>query len=141
MMKIDPNLTIGQVSPPTSVRPASRKGAFEEVLSGIEQKTATAASELPPLTTALLDPQKIQALSLSEQALELLDGYAQALADPRQTLRALKPMADELASLRTDLEEQARALAGDDPLKAIMQDVSATIDAQMIQFARGDLLG
>ena len=37
-MKIDPNLTIGSVSPQGPSRPSGVKGAFEDVLAGLEPK-------------------------------------------------------------------------------------------------------
>jgi hypothetical protein len=140
-MKIDPNLTIGGMHPQSINKPSGKPGAFEKVLSGIEQTTAPEMlSVQTPQSVTMISPTKLKGLGLSEQAIELLDGYAQALADPSVTLKSLKPMVDELAGLKEGLDKTMGALSDNDPLKGILKDVGSTIESEVLRFARGDLL-
>lgn len=139
-MKIDPNLTIGGVSSPVLVKPEGKAGVFEKVLSGIEQTAPPEMIALTSMAGSSLNPQTLQGLSMGEQAIDLLDGYAQTLTDSSRTLKSITPMVEELAELKPRLDEAAGALSDGDPLKGILQDVSATIESEVMRFARGDLL-
>lgn len=139
-MKIDPHLTIGGMNPQVPAKTTAKKGAFEEVLSGIEQPAKPEATLPPAMMVSPVSPYKLKALSISEQAIEQLDGYAKALADPSRTLKSIEPLVNDLAGLKPGLDEAAGALNDDDPLKGILQDTGATIDSAVLRFARGDLL-
>jgi hypothetical protein len=108
-MKIDPNLTIGSVGPKSPVRPQGRKGAFEEVLSGIEQKVIRASTLLHAIPPSQITPQRIKALGMSEQAIDALEGYARMLADPNTSLKTLQTNVDELSAVRAELHEASGA--------------------------------
>jgi hypothetical protein len=140
-MKIDPNLTIGSVGPKSPVRPQGRKGAFEEVLSGIEQKVIRASTLLHAIPPSQITPQRIKALGMSEQAIDALEGYARMLADPNTSLKTLQTNVDELSAVRAELHEASGALSDDDPLKGLIRDMASTIDSEVLRFERGDLLG
>lgn len=142
-MKIDPNMTIGAV---TGTRPASRPsgvpGAFEEMLGKAQAAgETTGAMSVPGMATMMPDPSKIKALSSSSEALEMLDAYAQALTDPGQSMHDLQGMINSLSGMKGRLDEAGGALAPDDPLRAILREVSGAIEEQEIRFQRGDLLG
>lgn len=140
-MKIDPNLTIGSVCPQNPSKHLGKKGVFEGMLSGIEQKTVSETTPvLSSMAAPMISPMTIKGLDMGEQAIELLDGYAQALADPGVTLKSLQPIVDELASLKEGLDKTKGALSDDDPLKGILTDVGTTIESEVLRFSRGDLL-
>lgn len=139
-MKIDPNLTIGGVSPSSAMKPAGKAGVFEQVLSGLEQTAPAQTAGLASLGSPMINPQTLQGLSVGEQAIDLLDGYAQSLNDASRSLKSITPMMEELAELKPKLDEAAGALSDGDPLKGILQDVSATIESEVTRFQRGDLL-
>ena len=88
----------------------------------------------------MISPMRLKGLGMGEQAIELLNGYAQALADPSVTLKSLQPMVDELAGLKDGLDKASGKLSDDDPLKGILKDVGTTIDSEVLRFSRGDLL-
>jgi len=140
-MKIDPNLTIGGVGPQKTTRPSGNKAAFEDMLSGIERKTIPETIPVMPSTAvSAISPATIKGLDMGEQAIELLDGYALALADPAVTLKSLQPIVNELADLKEGLDKTVGALSDDDPLKGILKDVGATLESEVLRFSRGDLL-
>jgi hypothetical protein len=140
-MKIDPNLTIGGVAPQKANRPSGGPGAFEDMLSGIEQKTVPGTIPMMPSTAvSTISPMTIKGLDMGEQAMELLDGYALALSDPAVSLKKLQPMVNELASLKEGLDKTVAGLSDDDPLKGILKDVGATLESEVLRFSRGDLL-
>ena len=142
-MKIDPNLIIGAV---TGNNPAEKQtgkpGVFEDMLSNLEgcaAKETTAPANIPPMDT--LCPQKVNALTMSEQALDMMDSYAKALVDPAMTLKSLAPMVNELDAMRTKLIEAGSFISEDDPLKGIISDMSSTLYGEVLRFRRGDLTG
>jgi hypothetical protein len=138
-MKIDPNLTIGGVSPQKTINPSGKQGVFEDMLSGIEQKTMPETVPVMPSTSVpAISPMTIK--GMGEQAIELLDGYALALADPAVSLKSLQPFVNELADLKEGLDKTMGALSDDDPLKGILQDVRSTLESEVLRFSRGDLL-
>jgi len=140
-MKIDPNLTIGGVEPQKATKPSGRQGAFEDMLSGIEQKTIPETiAVMPSSAVSTISPLTIKGLDMGEQAIELLDGYALALSDPAVSLKSLQPIVNELAGLKQGLDKTVGALSDDDPLKGILKDVGATLESEVLRFSRGDLL-
>ncbi|MEN6474913.1 MAG: hypothetical protein ABFD81_12930 [Syntrophaceae bacterium] len=140
-MKIDPNLTIGGVVPQKTAKPLGKQGAFEDMLSGIEQKTIPETiPAMPSTAVSTISPMTIKGLGMGEQAIDLLDGYASALADPDVTLKSIQPIVNELAGLKEGLDKTVGALSDDDPLKGILKDVGATLESEVLRFSRGDLL-
>ncbi|MGC9325055.1 MAG: hypothetical protein ACP5G0_09955 [Desulfomonilia bacterium] len=141
-MKIDPNLIIGNALGTTPVKKPAAENSFEEMLSGIEK------SQIPRVHTyqeqiaqpSALNPYMMTALTTSEHALDLLDGYAQALEDPGLTLRSISPIVDKLEHERDRITSAASMLSDDDPLKVIMNELISTLDSEVIRFRRGDLL-
>ena len=141
-MKIDPNMIIGGIN---AQRPVSGSkgvaGGFEDMLKGIEQQSETAATTgvqgVRPMD--MLSPQKIMAMSLSDQAVDMLSDYASALQDPSQTLKDLAAKVSELQGIKTDVDNASSAISPNDPLKGIMDEVSASLETEIVRFTRGDL--
>lgn len=141
-MKIDPNMTIGSVAG-TTIKPSSgAKGAFEDVLQGMEtdavQKPGAVHVQFRP---DAISPQKLNALSTSEEALELLERYSRAVADPALNLRSVAPMVEELEAMKTKVDGAASFISDNDPLKGIMNEVSTALYGEVVRFRRGDLVG
>jgi hypothetical protein len=142
IMKIDPNMAIGSVTG-TQVKPqGGAKGAFEEVLKGLETGSAPKLEKVSTLMpTTFLNPQKLNALSLSEEALDLLERYSQAVSDPSLNLKSIAPMVDELDGMRQKVIQSGSFIADDDPLKGIMNEVSSALYGEVLRFKRGELIG
>jgi len=142
-MKIDPNMIIGAVVPKTAgTTPGSIPGGFEDILKDV-QKTDT--KEVSPLQAMPqvdnINPLKIDVLTMSEQAIDMLDTYSKALVDPVNTLKSIAPMVNDLDVMRSKLNEAGSFLSDDDPLKDIVGDVATTISGEILRFNRGDLIG
>ncbi|HPI92929.1 MAG TPA: hypothetical protein PLT09_03825 [Deltaproteobacteria bacterium] len=141
-MKIDPNKIIGTMVSETVKPSAGARGAFEDVLKGLETETAAKAGSVQASFTQLsISPQKLQAVGASEDALELLESYSQAVGDPQVSLKELAPMVDEMEAMKARVDGAASFISDDDPLKGIMNDVSAALDVEVLKFRRGDLIG
>ena len=93
------------------------------------------------MPTSFISPQKLNALSLSEEALDLLDKYAQAVSNPAMNLKSIAPMVDDLDAMREKLIQAGTFIADDDPLKGIMNEVSSALYGEVLRFKRGELIG
>lgn len=143
-MKIDPNTMIGTVTGKRSdIRtPAAGGSAFERVLNGIQKtESAKKAHSLHPAPGVSPSPQTFQAMSVSERAVDLLDAYARALVDPKLSLKDIAPMMDEMESVRSAVAQAGSLLSDNDPLKGIMSEVESALNAELMRFRRGDLIG
>jgi hypothetical protein len=142
-MKIDPKMAIGSLAG-TQVKPKTGiTGAFDEVLKGLETDTSTkgAAQAGAAMPFGPVNPQKLNALTTSEDALELLTRYSQAVANPNVSLKSLEPMVNELEAMREKVSQAGSFLADNDPLKGIMNDVSTALYGEVLKFRRGELIG
>lgn len=144
LMKIDPNMVIGSVTGkvPGSKQTAGDGSAFEDILNEVGN---TAAKEVRNVQATCpveqLNPQKVNALSLSEQALDMLDAYSKGLASPDVSLKNLAPMVEDLSRMHSSVLDAGSFLSDDDPLKGIMNDVASTLNSEVMRFRRGDLTG
>jgi hypothetical protein len=144
LMKIDPNMVIGSVTGKVSgiKQAAGDGGAFEDILNEVGKTAVKEAQNVQAsYPVDQLNPQKINALSMSEQALDMLDAYSKGLADPKLSLKALAPMVDDLSQMRSSVLNAGSFLSDDDPLKGIMNDVASTLNSEVMRFRRGDLAG
>jgi hypothetical protein len=144
-MKIDPNLIIGAVAGKTpggkSVSPGVA-GAFEDILKGVQTNATAGAQGVNPLYRVdAVSPQKMQCLSVSEVAMGSLEAYSKSLLDPTKSVRDLASMVEELGKLREDVLNAGSFLSDSDPLKGIMNEVASALNAEVVRFKRGDLIG
>lgn len=144
-MKIDPNLITTGVTSTESTRQPTNTGAFEDLLKSTEAagetQSVSQTSAVQSVSMPLMDSQHMQGITLSEEAIDLLDTYAQGLSQSDQTLKSLSSMMEQLSTLKTQLDDSSQSLMQTDPLREIMQDVSSTIQSEMLRFSRGDLIG
>lgn len=144
-MKIDPNMIIGTVTGKTTtgVRQTDGSGnAFDDILKGVQSIQPQGVSSVQPLyQISSPNPQKIQALSLSEQSIDMLDAYAKSLNDPKLSLKDIAPMVDELSEARSSLLNAKSFLSDDDPLKGVMEEVASAMNGEVLRYRRGDLIG
>jgi len=142
-MKIDPNLIIGAVTGKSpAVKPAGVPGAFEDLLNDVQKsdaKETVSVQSIPRMDQ--LNPCKVSALTMSEQAIDMLDEYSKALLDPNCNLKSLAPLVDDLEGMKTKLLEAGSFLSDDDPLKGIMNDTASTMLGEVMRYKRGDLTG
>jgi hypothetical protein len=90
-MKIDPNILIGNVAgkPSAGGRQQVQGGsAFEDVLKDLQDtKTRDAQAVFAPYAAGSVSPQSLRAVTLTGQAVDMLDAYARDLADPSVSLK------------------------------------------------------
>jgi hypothetical protein len=75
---------------------------------------------------------KLSAVSAGEEALELLESYSLALADPNLNLKAISPMVDRLEAMKNKVDNASSFIADNDPLKGIMNEVSSTLYGEVL---------
>ncbi len=144
LMKIDPNMVIGGIAGKTAgVKQTSVQGSvFDDILKGAQNTQPPEMSGMQPLYQAGgLTPQKIQALNLSEQAIDMLDAYSKSLGDPNLSLKDIAPMVDELSATRDSVLNARSFLSDSDPLKGVMEEVASAMNGEILRFRRGDLIG
>jgi hypothetical protein len=77
----------------------------------------------------------------AQQAIDLLDAYSKALADPQKSLRDIEPELTAFVSEAQTLWEDYLGTDRDDPqLKSILEDIQRTARLEGIRFQRGDYL-
>jgi len=143
MMKIDPNLIIGAVTGKSPVsRPTGGSGNFEDILIGVQKTDTKEAASIQPIPQMnQLNPYKVNALTFSEQAIDMLDTYSKALIDPSFNLKSLAPMVEDLDGMRSKLLDAGSFISDDDPLRGIINDTASTLSGEVMRFRRGDLTG
>lgn len=143
-MKIDPNMIIGAVTGkvPGVKQTTGSANIFEGVLQDVQNIQGKEIAGVQPLHHIdQLNPQKIKALSLSEQAVDMLDAYSKSLADPKISLKDLAPMVNEISEMRSSLLDAGSFLSDDDQLKGVMNEVASAMNGEVLRFRRGDLIG
>jgi hypothetical protein len=141
-MKIDPKMIAGAASPQALKPQKAARGTFEEILNGVQASSVQGSAPAGgPIPAASLSPVAIRAMSAGEEALDALQRYRDALADPSVSPRDLEPMVEGLGALKTKVDDAASFMSEGDPLKGIMEEVSGVLGAEVARFRRGELTG
>jgi hypothetical protein len=101
-------------------------GSLSELQAQMPVAAAQTTSDAPPAPVAKL-----------QQALDLLDTYAQAIGDGTKSLKSIEPT---LASLvrEADAAGQALSTTTDPQLLKIIQQIRLAAQLEQFRFARGD---
>jgi hypothetical protein len=83
---------------------------------------------------------KEQVLTGLKDTLNLVDQYAQKLADTTLPSKNLSPLVEQLEQNMDALKDMSTAAGVDDKLKSIITDVTGTISVEIAKFKRGDYL-
>ncbi|MBN1634886.1 MAG: hypothetical protein JW920_00125 [Deltaproteobacteria bacterium] len=142
-MKIDPNLVIGNmVNAKPGSTPSATAGVFEDMLQGIEKRQVNTSMPVQGASPIeLIAPHQLGALTVSEQALEMLEEYMNALSDPQCSLKSVASMLDDLGAMKARIGQAGHAVGAHDPLSSIMKELVSTIESEEVRFGRGDMLG
>lgn len=141
-MKINPDMIIGSVAGNQSRPQGTARGGFEDVLKGLESGIPNSPGKVgSPFQMNPVSSVKLSAVSAGEEALELLESYSRAVADPNLNLKAISPMVDRLEAMKNKVDNASSFIADNDPLKGIMNEVSSTLYGEVLRFRRGELIG
>jgi len=128
---------IGRPSWPTRLTPSAKiedNKSFREVLQ-------LRISQTNPASSATGPDSKAAFLEQSERVLDLLDDFAQALADPQKTLRDLGPLVQKMEGEVKRLEAAPDSEGdSDQSLSRLINDVSLLASVALMKFHRGDYL-
>lgn len=108
--------------------------SFQEVLQ-------LRISQRSPVSSVPGAGSRAGSLEQGERVLDLLEGFAQALADPQKSLRALEPLAlemeEEVKHLEPTLDSRGNS---DQGLARLMSEVSLLTNVALLKFRRGDYI-
>jgi hypothetical protein len=128
---------MGRPSWPTRLTPSDKiehNTSFREVLQ-------LRISQANPASSATGPESKAAVLGQGEKVLDLLDDFAQALADPQKTLKDLEPLVLKMEGEVRDLETAPGSEADSDQgLSRLMSDASLLANVALLKFRRGDYL-
>jgi len=94
-----------------------------------------------PAATPDSAPHQIDTLKQSDRILDLLDNYANALDDPKKTLKDMGPLVANIEKEVRLMESKAFDHIQNDPkLKKLAQDVAVTANVAVFKFQRGDYI-
>ncbi|MFH1985868.1 MAG: hypothetical protein ABIL58_28880 [Pseudomonadota bacterium] len=80
----------------------------------------------------------VNAVEKVDRLLELMEGYQQQLANPRQSLKSIAPQLDRVEKGMQELEKTIQKLNDADGLKSIAQEALVAATAEVFKFNRGD---
>mgnify|MGYP006292729117 CR=1 FL=1 len=145
---MDVSKVIGSLSVPAKSQQKStgKTGSFEEILNNTiddpkatdraHQPASPAAASLLPAQSSGVGPVQGETLNHANKVLDLLDTYANALGDPKRTLKSIEPILQQLQ------EEVNRLPSGASPknegLGKVLNDIAVTANIEAIKFHRGD---
>jgi hypothetical protein len=98
-------------------------------------------SQTNPASSATGPESKAAVLGQGERVLDLLDDFAQALADPQKTLKDLEPLVLKMEAEAEPLKTAPGSEGDSDQgLPGLVGDVSLLAHVALMKFRRGDYL-
>lgn len=126
----------------TSKGKTSAVNSFFDILSGQLQPSAEApaleATTAPSTETQIPAELRLAGLSMSENTIELLDSFSQALGDLRLSADDLLPLIEALEGDTTTLLDIKEQLPAHDPLAQLIDRVTTISAIEAEKFRRGD---
>lgn len=126
----------------TSKGKTSAVNSFFDILSGQLQPSAEApaleATTAPSTETQIPTELRLAGLSMSENTIELLDSFSQALGDLRLSADDLLPLIEALEGDTTTLLDIKEQLPAHDPLAQLIDRVTTISAIEAEKFRRGD---
>jgi hypothetical protein len=83
---------------------------------------------------------RAQGVTATENTLDLLGKYQQALADPAQSLKQINPLVESLSQKVEHLQKLTQQFSEGDPLHKIIQEVGVVSAAEIAKYNRGDYI-
>jgi hypothetical protein len=125
---------------------AEKNGGFDEVLKNKvnDLKAADANPQAAPSAADSVLPTQSPGLAQvngaqfhrANKVLDLLDNYANALRDPKRTLKSIEPILQQLQEEVNQLLPEAPQT--DEGLRNVINDIAVTAKVEAVKFHRGD---
>ena len=128
-------------------RRPEKDGAFADVLDktlhGVRLEGGPAEGPLPvcgvvPIAGSDAFHAKSATVKKASRVLTLMENYAQALADPKRTLKSIEPIVRQIGTEVQGLKAQNREK--DPGLSKLVNDIAVTATVETIKFQRGDYI-
>lgn len=85
-------------------------------------------------------PYQSQGIQEAESALNLLDQYQKALADPAKTLKSIDPLVQELMQKVDGFQTVSEKISPTDPLHKLLRDIEVISKVEIEKFNRGEYI-
>jgi hypothetical protein len=134
-----------QAAKPAQQRRPEKDGAFADVLdktlNGVRHEGGSAEAPLPVCgvvsmagcNASSVDSHTVQRAS---SVLNLMEKYAQALRDPKRTLKSIEPIVRQIGTEIQGLKVQGREQ--DAGFSKLVNDIAVTATVETLKFQRGD---
>ncbi len=123
-----------------SLQEAVRDGGGDKVSLGGTGAQAPSSIYGPSPAVAPEELIRSQAELAADRALNLLDAYQAALADPKRSLKSMAPLVKDLEEEVTRLQEGLGSLPDGDPLRPILSRIAVVSMVETVKFNRGDYI-
>jgi hypothetical protein len=142
---MDIHKIVGTVQPvkPSKQGKTEKNGAFSDILdktlNGVRHDSGPSEAPVPICGPVAMDnassPDSLT-VQRASSALNLMEKYAQALADPKRTLKSIEPLVRQMGTevQRLKLEDRDQS-AG---LSKLVNDIAVTVTVEKLKFQRGD---
>ncbi|MDZ7640581.1 MAG: hypothetical protein U5J62_00900 [Desulfurivibrio sp.] len=123
-------------------QPDSGGGNFAEILQthlqGSEAVGQLSTSHQVSASAAIPAQLRVEGLGLSESAINTLDSFSAALADPELKSSELEPYISALEEESAALTALRDDLPAEDPLSRLLNEVAAVSQLEVAKYRRGD---
>ena len=137
---------------PAGYEKARKDKAFAQVLNrAMDTVHANKCSEDAPVSASEIAPVACSevssvggrpALQRASNLLDLMEEYAQALSNPRKTLRSIEPIVLRMQQALKGLDVQSLPYQREnDELARLVNQISVTASVEAFKFQRGDYIG
>lgn len=137
---------------PAGHEKARKNNTFAQVLNrAMDTGHANKCSEDVPVSVSEIAPVACSevssvggrpALQRASNLLDLMEEYAQALSDPRKTLRSIEPIVLRMQQALKGLDVQSLSYQREnDELARLISQISVTASVEAFKFQRGDYIG
>ncbi len=82
---------------------------------------------------------EMQVFHQASNVLDLMEKYAEALNDPKRTLKSIEPIVDQIQKGLEGLQKEPSGQ--DDPFERLVNEIAVTARVEAFKFQRGDYIG
>jgi len=128
-----------------------KAGTFAQVLNKAmdtvhankcSEDAPASVSEVAPVACSEFSSVGRPALQRASNLLDLMEEYAQALSNPRKTLRSIEPIVLRMEQALKGLDVQSLSYQREnDELARLVNQISVTASVEAFKFQRGDYIG
>ena len=132
-----------QSAKPAQQRKSEKNRGFSDVLdktlNGVRHESGSTEAPMPVCgVVTMANASSVDRLTVqrASSVLNLMEKYAQALRDPKRTLKSIEPLVSQIGTEIQGLKVQGREQ--DAGLSKLVNDIAVTATVEAFKFQRGD---